>query len=163
MVVAGRQDDLFARIEMSQRYLQIQSELGDRRTEAVAQGNLGVGWLELGELGQARNHLEAGLTLYRAVGDRASESHVLANLSELAQWQDDDALALAHARTALDLAQAAKAQLWETVALRCLGNAELGWGAMRRRTPPLSAAALCRARSATRVNTTPRPGVQGSP
>lgn len=128
MVIASAQDDLFARVEWGQQYLQIQSEVGDRRTEAVARGNLGQAWLDLGETTRARRDLEEALKLHRAVGDRASEPHVLTNLSELALWQGQDVLALAHAQAALDIAQAVQAQLWQARALLCLGNAELALG-----------------------------------
>lgn len=128
MVIAAREDDLFSRIAQGQQYLQIQRELGDRRNEAVALGNIGQAWLDLGATTDAGPDLEAALKLHRAVGDRASESHVLTSLSELALWQGHDALALAQARAALEIAQASQAHLWQTVALLRLGNAELALG-----------------------------------
>jgi len=127
-VIASRQDDLFARVDLGQQYLQIQRELGDRRTEAVALGNLGHAWLDLGETTRGQREVEEALKLHRAVGDRSSEAHVLTNLSELALWQGQDALALAHARAALDIAESVQAQLWQVLALRSLGNAELALG-----------------------------------
>ena len=68
------------------------------------------------------------MKLHRAVGDRASEAHVLTDLSELALWQGQDALALAHARAALDIAESVQARLWQLFALRSLDNAELALG-----------------------------------
>ena len=127
-VVASRQDDLFARVDLGKQYLKIQRELGDRRTEAVALGNLGHAWLDVGEITRGQREVEEALKLHRAVGDRSSEAHVLTNLSELALWQGQDALALAHARAALDIAESVQAQLWQVLALRCLGNAELALG-----------------------------------
>jgi hypothetical protein len=57
-VIASRRDDLCARVELVQQYLQLQRELGDRRTEAVARGNLGQSWLDRGETMCAKREIE---------------------------------------------------------------------------------------------------------
>ncbi len=127
-VIAAAQDDLMAMLEIEEQILVIGRELGDRRFEASALGNIGSSWLNLGERAQARRHLEEGLKLTRAVGDRAAEPNPLFGLSQLALWQGDDALALAHAQSALDIAIAVQDPLNEAIARCLLGNAELALG-----------------------------------
>ena len=125
---AACQVDLQISLEMDQQDLQINRELGNCRNEAIALGNLGNGWLRLGEHTQARRQLEDGLRLARAVGDRATQPNTLINLSVLALRQGDDALALAHAQMALDIASAVKNPEFEAIALCALGCAELALG-----------------------------------
>ena len=60
--------------------------------EAVALGNLGQAWLDLGETTRGQRAIEGALKLHRAAGDRSSEAHVLTNLSPRAT----DFLAAAH-------------------------------------------------------------------
>jgi tetratricopeptide (TPR) repeat protein len=64
----------------------------------------------------------------RAIGDRGSEAYPLACLSFLARRQGDDALALAHAQSALDIAVAVQDRFVEKLALQALGGAELALG-----------------------------------
>ena len=127
-VIAAAQDDLMAMLEIEQQILHIGRELGDRRFEASALGNIGSSWLNLGERAKARRHLEEGLKLTRAVGDRAAEPNPLFGLSQLALWEGDDTLALAHAQAALDIAVSVRDPLNEAIALCLLGNAELALG-----------------------------------
>lgn len=127
-VIADSQIDQLTSLEMDQQDLLINRELGNRRNEAIALGNLGNGWLRLGGNSQARRHLEDALRLARAVGDRATEPNTLTNLSVLALRQGDDALALAHAQVALDIAIDVRSPVFEAVALCSLGNAELALG-----------------------------------
>ncbi len=127
-VIAGQQNDPLAMIETSQQAVLLRRELGDRRNEAIGLGSLGSGWLELGELQQARQALEEGLRLHRAVGDRGMEPIILANLSQLSLWQGDLAQAQAQAHEALGLAQAAQSLDMQALAYWSLGNAELAAG-----------------------------------
>ena len=127
-VIANQQDDLVGFLELTQQTPSIDRATGNLRLEAVTLGNLGVAWLNLGELERAQRELEEGLRLRRANGDRAAETGSLCNLSTLALWQGDAARAHALARTALDIALAVEAHFWEALALVCLGNAELALG-----------------------------------
>ena len=96
-VIADSQGNKIASLEMDQQDLLINRELGNRRNEAIALGNLGHGWLELGAHAQARRMLEDSLRLARAISDHATQPNTLTNLSLLALRQGDDALALAQA------------------------------------------------------------------
>jgi len=127
-VIANQQDDLVGFLELTQQTLVIDRMAGNLRLEAVTLGNLGVAWLNLGELEHAQHELEEGLRLRRANGDRHAETGTLCNLSTLALWQGDLARAHALARSAVDIALAAEAHFWEALALVCLGNAELALG-----------------------------------
>ena len=118
--------DPVAQLEFDRRSLNILKELGDLRIQAVALGNVGVAWLNLGQPAQARRDLEEALRLLRATGDRAVEGNVLCNLSLLALAREDGALARALARSAAEIAAAVEAQELEVDALVALGDAEAG-------------------------------------
>ena len=127
-VIADGQGDLLASLEMDQRDLAINREIGNRRNEAIALGNVGNGLLRLGDHVPARQHLEECLQLARSLGDRATEPNTLTNLSVLALRQGDDSRALAHAQAAVDIAIDVQSPVFEAIALCSLGNAELGLG-----------------------------------
>ncbi len=127
-VIAGLQDDLTGNLDLIQQTLPLEREICNRRSEAITLGNFGASWLSLGDLPQAQQHLQDGLRLTRAIGDRAVECAVLANLSQLALWQHDAALAAAHARSASAIAVEVQALDFETFALLRAGNAELALG-----------------------------------
>lgn len=127
-VIADSQVDQLASLEMDLQDLLINRELGNRRNEAIALGNLGNGWLRMGGHAQAQGYLDEGLQLARAVGDRATEPNTLTNLSVLALRRGEDALALAHAQAALDIAMEVQSPVFEAIALCSLGNAELALG-----------------------------------
>lgn len=115
-------------LELIRLTLPIDRETGDRRSEAGTLGNLGVAWLALGDLTQARRDLEEGLRLMRANGDRATQSGPALHLSQIALWQRDFPRALALARSGLELSVAAEAREFEALALLFLGEAELASG-----------------------------------
>jgi hypothetical protein len=121
-------DDEVGALLLDQQSLDAYRAAGDRRNEAIAHGNIGAGWLGLGELASARRELEEGLRLMRVNGDRALEVSPLCALSTLALWQGDDAHALVQARAALETAVAVHARDQEAAALCRLGDAELALG-----------------------------------
>lgn len=129
--IASYQGDDVATLKLVQQALIAYQTAGDRQGEAVARGNLGVGWLNLGGLTEARRELEEGLRLVRANGDRASEDGLLNNLSVLTLWQGDCESALALARAALDASMAVQTRDWIVRALLQLGAAELALGRYR--------------------------------
>jgi class 3 adenylate cyclase/tetratricopeptide (TPR) repeat protein len=103
-------------------------QAGDRRSEAVALINAGVGYLRFGSYPQARRYLEESLRLNRALGNRVVEGGSLAGLSELALREGDAAAAFSYAQTALDILVAADSRLYQIDALHNLGNAQLALG-----------------------------------
>jgi class 3 adenylate cyclase/tetratricopeptide (TPR) repeat protein len=126
--IASYRGDDVATLELVQQAMTAYQAAGDRQGEAVARGNLGVGWLNLGGLTEARRELEEGLRLVRVNGDRASEDSLLNNLSVLTLWQGDREHALVLARAALDAAMAVQTRDWIVRALLQLGAAELAMG-----------------------------------
>jgi len=56
VMLAMQSDDVGA-LELDQQSLAAHRAAGDRRNEAIAQGNIGAGWLGLGELTRARDDL----------------------------------------------------------------------------------------------------------
>jgi predicted ATPase/class 3 adenylate cyclase len=121
---ASLQGDYVSQLERNRQSLLINRETGDRVNEAIGLLNLGVGWLNLGELVQSRRELDAALALLRANGDRAIEGAALGLLSVLALWEGDETHALALARQALDIAQAAQSRDEAVFATLRLGDAE---------------------------------------
>lgn len=127
-VIADSQADQVASLEMDLQDLLINRELGNRRNESIALGNLGNGWLRLGEHGRAGHYLDDSLRLSRSVGDRGTESNTLANLSVLALRAGDTPLALTHAQAALAMALRVQSPIFEAMACCAVGNAELAAG-----------------------------------
>jgi tetratricopeptide (TPR) repeat protein len=126
--ITDLEGDLVLTLELCQQIVPIDRELGDPRGEAISLLNVGMAWIALGEAVQARCHLEEGLRLTRAVGDRLLESNTLNTLSRLALLQGDDSLALVHAQSALDISVAAEDPKTTAASLCCIGNAELALG-----------------------------------
>jgi predicted ATPase/class 3 adenylate cyclase len=127
-VIAGMQHDEVGALRCDQQSLDAYRAAGDRRNEAIARGNIGAGWLGLGDLPQARRELEETLRLMRAHGERALEVSPLCALATLALWQGHEAQALVHARAAADTAVAVQARDQEIAALCRIGEAELALG-----------------------------------
>jgi class 3 adenylate cyclase len=122
-VIADTQADQVACLEFDEQDLLINRELGNRRNEAIALSNLGLGWLKLGDNLLAKQYLAEGLQLARAVGDRGTEPSTLVALSVLALRQGDPPQALTLAQTATDLSVSVHSPDIEAIALCALGNA----------------------------------------
>jgi tetratricopeptide (TPR) repeat protein len=125
---AAEQGDNAASLRHDLAMLDYCRQAGDRRSEAVALINAGVGYLRFGAHREARQHLEESLQLNRALGNRVVEGGSLAGLSELSLREGDAAAALRHAQAALDILIAADSPLYQTDALHNLGNAQLALG-----------------------------------
>jgi tetratricopeptide (TPR) repeat protein len=63
-----------------ERALDLYQEIGDRRGEGVALGNLGLAHDQLGELRRAIEYFERDLAIARELGDRRGEGQTLGNL-----------------------------------------------------------------------------------
>ena len=127
-VAANAKNDALELLDLTRRSLKIFQEIGDRRGETLAVGNLGTAWLDLGDLTEARRYSEQALGMTRANGDRFLEANALCTLSTVALYEGEDARALSLARLALDLSVAVRARSWEANALLTLGDAELALG-----------------------------------
>lgn len=125
---ANMQGDLAGRLDLNRQSLQIAREAGDRVGEAFGLLNFGGGWLDVGDLAQARRDIDAGRQMMRAQGDKTMEGAAHVSLSTLALWQGDVTRALALARQALDIFVAAQARDWEGIARLRLGDAEEALG-----------------------------------
>jgi len=127
-VILAMQGEDVGALQLDQQSLVAYRAAGDRRNEALARGNIGAGWLDLGDLARARIELDEGLRLLRVNGDRALEVSPLCALATLALWQGDDAHALVLARAALETAVAVNARDQEAAAWCRLGEAESALG-----------------------------------
>ena len=70
---AALQGDVVGQLEAAQQSLQIHRDTGDRVNEANGLQTLGVSWLNLGDLVQAKRDLEGAVLLLRANGNRPVE------------------------------------------------------------------------------------------
>ena len=62
------------------RTLAIAREIGDRRGEGQALGNLGIAYADLGDARKAIEFYEQALAIAREIGDRRGEGNALGNL-----------------------------------------------------------------------------------
>jgi class 3 adenylate cyclase/tetratricopeptide (TPR) repeat protein len=127
-VAASHQGEEVRAVDLDRQSLLLHRDAGDRVSEAIGLMNLGAGLLGLGDLPQARRELEAALQLLRANGDRVNEGWALGNLSALALRQGDEPRALALARQAVGVAQAAQARAVAVFAELAHGDAETALG-----------------------------------
>lgn len=67
-------------IQFCEQQLAIVREIGDRRGEGNALGNLGLAYADLGETHRAIQLYEQRLTIAREIGDRRGEGNALGNL-----------------------------------------------------------------------------------
>lgn len=96
---------------------------GDRRTESIALGNLGVVlFTGLGRSSEARDAFTAALALGRARGDRRFEANVCQNLAQLDQEEGHLAEAAAGYAAALALHRALGGRRDEGKALLCIAT-----------------------------------------
>ena len=84
-------------IEFYEQGLVIDREIGDRRGEGAALGNLGLAYADLGETRKAIEFYEQQLTITREIGDRRGEGNALWNMSLALRelGEQDRAVALA--------------------------------------------------------------------
>jgi class 3 adenylate cyclase/tetratricopeptide (TPR) repeat protein len=127
-IVASMREDMFLAVELSRQQLPIDRELGNPRDEAITLGNLGASLMTLGENDEAQQHLEAGLKLARAVGDRDAELVPLYVLSQCALRRGDAERAVEYARVGLDSAAEVRNPPLELLSSGALANAELALG-----------------------------------
>jgi tetratricopeptide (TPR) repeat protein len=83
--------------------LAIAREIGDRRGEGNALGNLGNAYADLGETGRAIQFFEQRLTIAREIGDRRGEGAALWNMSLALDQLGERTQAIHHAEQALTI------------------------------------------------------------
>ena len=67
-------------IDFFQQHLVIAREIGDRRGEGQALGNLGLAYADLGQPQRAIDFHQQALVISREIGDRRGEGNALGNL-----------------------------------------------------------------------------------
>jgi tetratricopeptide (TPR) repeat protein len=93
-------------IEFCEQQLLIAREIGDRRGEGNALGNLGVAYAARGEPRRSIEFCEQQLTITREVGDRRGEGAAMNNLASAYQALCDLRRAIAYFRGALSIFEA---------------------------------------------------------
>ena len=81
----------------------IACEIGDRRGEGNALGNMGNAWAHLGEPRKAIEFYEQRLVIAREIGDRRGEGSSLFNSAGELKKMGDDGEALTRAQAALEI------------------------------------------------------------
>jgi DNA-binding SARP family transcriptional activator/predicted ATPase len=76
-------------LRLSQNHLDLARSLGDRFTEADALRNLGLLYLELGDLRRSRPYLDSALALSLEIRDTQEQAENLLLLGRYWQWQGD--------------------------------------------------------------------------
>lgn len=127
-LIAVRLDDFAGHLELGRQQWALFKDLGDLPAEAVTQLHLGISLLGAGDAARSRRHLEEGLRLSRAAGDRVMEPYAQTYLAmiELRQGRIEPARALAQA--ALDTSLAVHNVETQITALFQLADIELASG-----------------------------------
>lgn len=129
-IAAEAQGALVEALALDRQSLQAFGEVGDLVNEAISLSNVGEGSMKLGDLERGERDLQAALQRVRANGDRVFEALVLGQLSTLAGWRGEAALARQRADAALAIAGAAQARDIELAAWLRVGDAALGLAAL---------------------------------
>jgi CHAT domain-containing protein/Flp pilus assembly protein TadD len=115
-------------IKSWQQALKIYQQIKDRPGEATALGNLGAGYLAMGNYKQAIASLQPLLPIMQALGDHKGEAQALGNLGIAYKGLGDYEKAIASHQQALALMQKLKDRQGEGQILGNLGNAYEGLG-----------------------------------
>ncbi|EDX78704.1 tetratricopeptide repeat domain protein [Coleofasciculus chthonoplastes PCC 7420] len=107
----------------SQQYLTIAREIGDRKCEAKALGNLGNAYQSLGEYSRAIEYHQQRLTIVKKIGDRQDEGGVLGDLGNAYDALGDYRLAIKYHQPHLTIAREIGDRYGEECALGNLSNA----------------------------------------
>ncbi|WP_214409223.1 AfsR/SARP family transcriptional regulator [Sphaerisporangium fuscum] len=120
LVMEGYPHDM---IELNERAVSLARRLGDRRSEAYANGIIGLALSLAGRPDEAETHLAAELPICRELGDRFGEQRALGNLgvAYLLQNRSDEAIACLERQRAV--AGQIGAAVGEVFALSALGQA----------------------------------------
>jgi adenylate cyclase len=81
--------------------LAIYEELGDRASQALTIGTIGIVHFNKTELPQALDHFQRALAIYQDIGDTARVGHMTGNMGNVYYQMGDHALAMEHYRNAL--------------------------------------------------------------
>jgi tetratricopeptide (TPR) repeat protein len=110
-------------IELNEQVIPLARRLGDRRSEAYANGSIGLALRWLGRFEEADAHTAAELSICREMGDRFGEQRALGNLGlgYLLRNRPDEAIACLERQLAV--ARQIGAAVGEVYALRVLGRA----------------------------------------
>ena len=90
-------------IEYHEKALVIDREIGDRRGEGAAMGNMGTAYYSLDEYGRANEYYVQQLQIVREIGDRLGEGNAYWGISIALDKLGDRAKAIAHAEAALKI------------------------------------------------------------
>jgi tetratricopeptide (TPR) repeat protein len=100
-------------------------QTGDRISISYNLINLSRSCLAVGDLENAHQHLQEGLSLSRELGDQGSMINLLVNLSYYYLLSGDRQSSRLHAQQALDLSLENELRTYEAWARHCLGNVDL--------------------------------------
>ena len=116
------------RIRWQEAHLAAARQIGDRRSEGNALGNLGLAHAALGDPRKAIEYHEQALVIRREIGDRRSEGNALGNLGRAYAALGDPRKAIAFYEQCLKIHREIGDRRGEGNALGNLGNAYIALG-----------------------------------
>ncbi|MEQ4299856.1 BTAD domain-containing putative transcriptional regulator [Plantactinospora sp. B6F1] len=110
-------------IELDEQAIGMARKVGDRRSEAYANGSIGGAFMMVGRPEKAEAHIAAELSICRKLGDRFGEQRALGNLALTYLLQDRPEEAVVHLEQQSTVAHQIGAVVGEVYALKSLGRA----------------------------------------
>lgn len=110
-------------IELNEHAIELARRLGDRRSEAYANGSIAGALRMVGRIEEAEAHLAMELSICRELGDRFGEQRALGNLGFTYSLHDRPGEAIACLEQQLKIARQIGAAIGEVFALSGLGRA----------------------------------------
>ena len=121
--LAGSQSDLPEALQMLESCLELRRGLGNPVELAATLSTLSLTRLQAGDADGAARAEDEALALFRQTEDRFGEAISLVHLGQIGIVQGDDAMAIARAGQALDMAQSLRHPELEAECQRVLGEA----------------------------------------
>ncbi|GIJ29573.1 SARP family transcriptional regulator [Micromonospora qiuiae] len=120
LLLKGYSCDMF---ELNEQAISLARQVGDRRSEAYANGSISGAYVAVGRPEKAEAHIATELSICRDIGDRFGEQRALGNLGLSYLMRDRPEEAIAYLEQQLTVAQQIGATVGEVYALKSLGRA----------------------------------------
>lgn len=76
-------------LEYDKKALNLAREIGNKKSEGIILGNIGVHYGQIGEFQEALKYFNQKLTITKEIGDRGEEAHILTNIGVVTGWLGD--------------------------------------------------------------------------
>jgi len=98
-VFGNYQEDL----EYNKKALNLAREIGNRKSEGIILGNVGVYYAQTGDYQQALDYFHQKLAIVKELSDKSEEAHILTNIGVISDWKGDTQEALEWYKKALKI------------------------------------------------------------